>query len=161
MRTLIYPAPCEQKNEGMYVLHLESATNSGNLPHNTSNRQFVARQYQDNRADRCEKVLSEAIHECLKDILGGRAREAIYAFMEREYSVARNELPKHLDELFTVFQQNFGVKAKGVIARAFAKKLYAKLNFEFQPIPKFEFADYLAIIRRRMAAEGTDYAEKS
>jgi hypothetical protein len=140
---------------GKLMLHLEAARNTGNLSHSTSGRQPVTLQCQDQRGHRLEEALSEAIHECLKDILGGRAREAIYAFMEREYSVAGNELPKHLDELFTVFQQNFGVKAKDVIARAFAKKLYAKLDFEFHPIPKFEFADYLAMIKRRMAAEGT------
>ena len=143
------------------MFHLEAARNTGNLLHNTPDRQSVTLQYQEKRGNQLEDALSESIHECLKDILGGRVREAIYAFMEREHSVTRNELPKHLDELFTVFQQNFGVKAKDVIARAFAKKLYAKLDFEFHPIPKFEFFDYLAIIKRRMALEGTQDTSES
>lgn len=136
------------------MIQLEAARNTRSLPHDLSpNRQAVARQDQYRRTDSCERVLSETIHECIKDILGDRVREAIYTFMEREYSVTRNELPAHLDELFTAFQQNFGVKAKDVIARAFAKKLYSKLDVEFHPIPKFEFVDYLAIIKRKMAVE--------
>ena len=135
------------------MLNLESTTNSETTPRNPPNQKAALFQNPDKLADGFERTLSEAVHECLKDIFGGPARDAIYAFMEREYSVARSNLPKHLDELFTVFHQNFGAQAKYIIGRAFAKKLYAKLDFEFSPIPKFEFVDYLTIIKQKMAAE--------
>jgi len=141
------------------MLHLEPASPNNSL-RNIPDRKLVGVQYQDKRTVRFEELLSETIHESLRDVLGGGVRGAIYEFMEREYSVPRNDLPKHLDELFTVFQQNFGLKAKDVIARAFAKKLYAKLNFEFHPIPKFGFTDYLTLVKRRMAERGTDYTQK-
>jgi len=109
----------------------------------------------------CETLFSDAIHESLSDLLGGRATEAIYDFMKRKYSVDRSELPKHLDELSTLFEQTFGVAAKNVITEACAKRVYAKLDLGFRPISNFEFADYLALIRTRMRKEGMDRAEKT
>ncbi|HUK28970.1 MAG TPA: hypothetical protein VLV31_11135 [Candidatus Acidoferrales bacterium] len=138
------------------MLNLESTTNPETTPQTPSTGQPIIFQHREKFADGFEKKLSETVHECLKDIFGGPARDVIYTFMEQEYSVARNNLPKHLDELFTVFHQSLGAQAKAVIGRAFAKKLYAKLDFEFHPIPKFEFADYLAIIKKRIAMEGTN-----
>ena len=136
------------------MIRLGAASKSGYPPR-------TAAAYLYSEADACEKALSEAIHECLQEILGCGVRQAIYEFMERRHSVPRNELTKHVEELFSVFQQNFGVKATDVIARAFAKKLCAKLDIEFHPVPKLEFVDYLAIIRRKITlGERTTQREK-
>ncbi len=99
-------------------------------------------------------LLSDSIGEALTDLLGSRAREAIYDHMERNHSVARNEIPAHLDDLFKLFGRYFGVGSKNVIGRVIARKVYSNLGWEFVSIPHFEFADYLEKIRTRIAKEG-------
>ena len=104
-------------------------------------------------SDAFAKLLSDSIFESMTDLLGIRVREAVYDFMERKYSVARNEIVQHLDQLFTLFDSNFGVTVRKVISRAFVKKVYSKLEWEFLPIPNFEFADYIDTIKTRIARE--------
>ena len=98
-------------------------------------------------------LLSDSIDEALTDLLGSRARESIYDYMERNHSVARNEIPERLDDLFKLFEGYFGVKSKNVIGRVIARKVYSKLDWEFVSIPNFEFGDYLERIRTRVAKE--------
>ncbi len=95
-----------------------------------------------NGPDALRRLLSDSIGEALTDLLGTRAREAIYDYMERNRSVARGEIPYHLDELFKLFERNFGAASKRVIGRVIAKRVYSKLEWEFNPIRNFEFNDH-------------------
>lgn len=99
------------------------------------------------------KLLSDSIGEVLTDLLGTRAREAVFDYMERNYSIARHEIPEHLNQFFMLFERNFGTKSKSVIGRAIAKKVHLKLDWQFEPVPNFEFADYIENIRTRIARE--------
>jgi hypothetical protein len=107
------------------------------------------------------KLLSESINEALTDLIGSRAREAIYDYMERKHSVGRNEIPKHLDSLFTLFEGTFGVGGKKVIGRIIAKKVYAKLDWEFESLPNLEFADYMERIKTDITSEVLEQARSS
>jgi hypothetical protein len=98
-------------------------------------------------------ILSECISEALTDVLGSRAREAIYGYMERKHCVSRNEIPEHLDSLFSLFEDTFGVGGKKVIGRIIAKKVYAKLDWKFEPSPNLEFADYMERIKTKITGE--------
>jgi hypothetical protein len=93
--------------------------------------------------DALTKLLSDSIDEALTDLVGTRAREAIYDCVERNHSIARIEIPNHLEELFSLFEHHFGPASAQVIGRVIAKKAYSKLDWEFRPIPKFEFNDYM------------------
>lgn len=104
-----------------------------------------------NGSDAFLKLLSDSISEALTDLLGTRTREAVFDYMERNYSIARNEIPEHLDQFFTLFERNLGAKTKTVIGRTIARKAYSKLDWEFEPIPNFEFADYLETMKTRLA----------
>ena len=104
-------------------------------------------------ADEVRELLSESIHETLTELLGRRVRESVYDYLERKHSVARNEIPEHLDELFNLLEQYFGVRGMNVIGRAIAKRICLKMNWEFTPIPKFEFADYVRTIKARIAQD--------
>lgn len=95
-------------------------------------------------------LVSDSIDETLTDLLGSRTREAVYGYLQREYSITRNELADYPDQLFTIFERNFGVPAKRVIGRAIARKVYTKLDLKFQPVPHFEFADYMDKVKARL-----------
>ena len=101
-------------------------------------------------------LLSDSISEALTDILGSRAREAVYDYMEREHSVGRNEIPEHLDSFFTLFEDTFGVEGKKVIGRMIAEKVYAKLDWQFESLPNLEFVDYLERIKTKINSEASE-----
>lgn len=99
-----------------------------------------------------DALLFECIDETLTDLLGRLTKEAIYDYLERNCSLARNEIPGHLDDFFNLLEKTFG-KGSKTIGKVIARKLYAKLEWEFEEIPNFGFVDYLERIRGRIARE--------
>ena len=106
--------------------------------------------------DALTKLCSDSIGEALTDLLGKHAKEAIFNYMEKTHSVERNEISEHISDLFALFEQTFGIASKKVIGRAFAKKIYSKLGWEFEPMPNFQFVDYLEAISARIVRESLD-----
>jgi len=107
------------------------------------------------------KLLSDSIAEVLTDLVGTRAREAIYDFMEREHSTARTEIPEHLNEFFGLLENIFGAASEKVVERTIAKKIYSKLNWEFHAVPHFELRDYLDRIKTRLMSVVLESAKPS
>jgi hypothetical protein len=67
-------------------------------------------------------LLLESIDEALTDLLGGRAREAVYDHLERNCLVARNELSSKLGTFLTLLDDTFGKGGK-TIGKVVARKL--------------------------------------
>ena len=101
-----------------------------------------------------DELLLECIDGVLTDVLGTRAREAVYDHLERNCLMSRSELPHRLDDFSSLLEGVFG-KGNKTITKAIAKRLYAKLSWEFVEIPHFELNDYLDRIRLRIATEST------
>jgi hypothetical protein len=99
-----------------------------------------------------EGLLLDSIEETLSDLLGCRAKEAVFDHLERNYFVGREETTRSLGDLFCVLEDTFGRGSK-TIGKAIAKKVYFKLNWEFVDIPEYELTDYLANVKIRLARE--------
>lgn len=97
-------------------------------------------------------LLLESIDEALTDLLGRRAREAVYDYLERNRLVARNELPSRLDVFLRMLDDTFG-KGSKTIGKVVAKKLYSKLEWEFTEVPGYELVDYVESARARVGRE--------
>jgi len=102
-----------------------------------------------------ECLLLESIDDALTDLLGTRAREAVYDYLERTRLLSRKEIPGRLDVLLAVLKDNFGRGAR-TISRVIVRKLYAKLDWDFEDLPNYELTDYIAHVRRRLAKELTE-----
>jgi hypothetical protein len=96
--------------------------------------------------------LSESIDEALTDLLGSRTREAVYDYLERNCSLARNEIPNRLDAFFKLLNETFG-KGGSTIGKVIVKKLYAKLGWEFVEIQSYGLMDYVETVRGRLEKE--------
>ncbi len=107
--------------------------------------------------DRVDSLLLECIDEALTDLLGTRPREAVYDHLERNCFLARSEIPKRLDDFLSLLEDNFG-KASKTIGKVIARKLHAKLDWEFIEIATFELPDYLERIKARLARESKSAA---
>ncbi len=77
-----------------------------------------------------DEILLDMIDESLYELFGTRPREALYDHLERNYGIAREELPKHLDEFSSVLRKNFGASGR-TVERRIAKKFCAKMGKEF------------------------------
>jgi hypothetical protein len=99
-----------------------------------------------------DALLLECIDEGLTDLLGRRAREAVYDHLERNLFLSRNEIPLRLDDFFSLLDETFG-KGSKTIGRYIARKLYTKLDWEFVDVATFQFADYLEMVKDRIARQ--------
>jgi hypothetical protein len=100
-------------------------------------------------ANRFESLILESLDETLGDLLGRRAREAVYDHLERNCFIARSEIPSCLDDLFSVLETTFG-KGSKIIGKVIVKRIYGKLGWEFTEVPNLEFRDYLGMIKTRL-----------
>jgi hypothetical protein len=97
-------------------------------------------------------LLLESIDDVLDNLLRRKTREAIYDYLARNYSVARDEIPGNMDKFFQLTEEAFG-KGNRTIARCIVKRLFEKLEWKFENIQGFDFYDYLEFARARMARE--------
>ena len=99
-----------------------------------------------------EALLGDCIDHVLREVLGNKAKEAIYDYMERNYAVAREDIPTNMGNFFTLTEEAFGTGSK-TIARCIVKRIWQELGWTFTDVPGLEFWDYLEIVQSRMARE--------
>ena len=107
---------------------------------------------QDAGAKTLNDLLLESIDEVLDNLLRRKTREAIYQYLARTYSVARDDVPGNMDKFFQLTEEAFG-KGSRTIAKCIVKRLFEKLGWKFEEIHGFDFYDYLEFARARMARE--------
>jgi hypothetical protein len=90
-------------------------------------------------------LLLEAIDQTLADLLGRRARDAIYDHLERKRYMSRDEVPQRLGEFCDLLDANFG-KGGRTIQRTIAKRLYSKLNKSFPDYPGCTLVEYVEMV---------------
>jgi len=105
-------------------------------------------------------LLLESIDEALTDLLGRRAREAIYDHLERDHRVARNELPDQIETFVELLQETFGRGGK-TIGKVVARRLFSKLDWEFNEIPGYDLGEYVETARERIGREIVSQAKRS
>jgi len=105
-----------------------------------------------------DDLLLICIDEVLSDLLGRRAKEAVYDHLERNCNLARSEVPRHLNKFLGLLEETFGQGSK-TIGRSIIRRLYDKLEWRFEVIPGYEFIDYLETIRNKIAKTLVDHAK--
>jgi hypothetical protein len=73
------------------------------------------------------RLLLEALDDVLDDLLGRQVRESFYDYMERNYYVGRDDIPKRLGDFLLILERTFGKSGK-TIERSIARRLCAKLG---------------------------------
>jgi len=76
-------------------------------------------------------VLVESIDETITALLSRTVVDALYAHLQTNYSISRDEVPYRLDTLLTTLQRIFGVPSSQTITRVVARRFYLKLGLEF------------------------------
>ena len=104
------------------------------------------------QTDSLDLLLLDSMDEALADLLGRRTREALYDYLARNSLIARNEIPRRLDEFTKLLQIVFG-RGSSTIGKVIAKHLYAKLRLEFVESRSYELVDYVRTARERVEKE--------
>jgi hypothetical protein len=94
-------------------------------------------------------LLSESIEEVLGNLLGERAKQAIYVCLERQ-GLQRQQIPEHLSRFDAFLEDNFG-KAGAVIERQIAKRFYTVLGLDLVEEPHHALTDYVDMASRRLS----------
>jgi hypothetical protein len=88
-------------------------------------------------------ALVESIDETITALLSGAVVDALYAHLQTNYSISRNEIPYRLDTLFTTLEKIFGIRSSQTITKAIARKFYLKLGLEFTANPSGTLLEYV------------------
>jgi hypothetical protein len=89
-----------------------------------------------------DRLLAESVDEGFIGLLGDSVKQALYNYWERDYSIAREEIPMKLNEFGTALENTFGSSSR-TVSKTIAKKLYAKLGIKFVEKPEFSFLEYV------------------
>lgn len=107
-----------------------------------------------------DDLVFESTDEVLTDLIGRRPKEAVYDHLERNYSIARDAIPKNLPKFVELLEATFG-RGSGTICKAIVRRLFQKLGWDFTEIKGFEFLDYLETARARIARELIEQAKSA
>jgi hypothetical protein len=96
-----------------------------------------------NQYQEFNEALIEAIDETISELLSGSVVNAIYAHLEKVYSITKSEVPNRPELLFSALEKTFGVNGSRTISKAIARKLYAKYGFPFNGNPGRKLPEYV------------------
>ena len=92
------------------------------------------------------EALVDSIDTALVDLVGARAREAIYDQLARQLALAKEDIPMHLDEFRGIMKTAFGPagsRVEGFIAR----RLYETLGWKFLDMEGFGLNEHFAFVK--------------
>ncbi|MGA2626727.1 MAG: hypothetical protein ABSF63_06665 [Candidatus Bathyarchaeia archaeon] len=92
-------------------------------------------------------LLSDSIEEVLGDLLGERAKQAVYACLERQ-GLPQHQIPEHLPRFDAFLEDKFG-RGGRVIEAWIAERLYTQLGLELIAMPDYGLTDYVDMASRR------------
>jgi hypothetical protein len=96
------------------------------------------------------EVLVESIDETITALLSRTVVDALYAHLQTNHSVSKDEMPYQLDTLFTTLSEIFGVRSSQTITNAISKKFYLKLGLEFTDHPSRTLLEYVDEAKSRL-----------
>jgi len=91
---------------------------------------------------RFDELVSECVDEALTDLLGGKAKQTVFTRLEKQYSIAKEQIPRRLDDFSPALERMFG-KSGQTIGKIFARTLYSRLGLEYVDKSEYEFRDYV------------------
>ena len=94
------------------------------------------------------KLLLEAVDETLSS-LGNSSKRAVYFYLERNFSIKKQDIPNRIEEFTDAIEKLFGNGAK-ILEIQIMKHLYENLGRDFEYFPENDnllFAEYAKVVR--------------
>ena len=104
------------------------------------------------RKNEIAEFLVKTLDSGLKEIFGEYAASIIYDYMERNFSLRKDEIPTRIEE-FRKGLRKFLSTGAYVVEKAVLKKLYRSYGLEFEEKENYDFEDYLEELKRKLKSE--------
>lgn len=88
-------------------------------------------------------TLVKSIDETITDLLSEAVLKALYAHLEKVYSLTRDKVPYRLETLSSALEKTFGMRGSRTISKAIARKFYTKLGLTFSDNPGGTLIEYV------------------
>lgn len=95
-----------------------------------------------------EKLLLSAVDQALSS-LGESSKQAIYFYLDKSFSIEKQEIPNKIEPFKEALEEVFGVGAS-FLEVLIMKRLYETIggNFQWKDSQEFTFAEYVATAKR-------------
>ncbi|MGA8905857.1 MAG: hypothetical protein WB661_12710 [Candidatus Bathyarchaeia archaeon] len=90
-------------------------------------RNFTTRIKPKISATEFHNLFLESLDGALIDLLGPAVSEAIYGYVDRQLGLSRDDIPKHIDEIWILFDRVMG-KASKIIQKRVLERVYKGLQ---------------------------------
>ena len=106
-----------------------------------------------------DDLVFKSVDETLAAVLGFTVRDAVYLALLTDFSVTKEELPKHLDKFEQLLEHNFGERAAEVLSRSIARRLCSELKLSFVEHAGFGLPEYVAEAKSKLLKIGSSTTE--
>ena len=98
--------------------------------------------------------MADSIDETIRELFSPRVLEEFHGVMSGKYDVSRDELPYRLETAYKVLTNVFGMKGAETISRMITRRLYRRLDLEFDGAVGLTLLDYVEIAKKKLAQSG-------
>lgn len=95
-----------------------------------------------------ERILLVAVEEGLSS-LGDSPKKAIFFYLETSFKIRKDKIPANLTEFAKALEKIFGPGAS-YLEKLIAKRLYEKLELEFEEVESWNFLEYVNNVKKRL-----------
>jgi hypothetical protein len=98
-----------------------------------------------------KELLLKAVDAALSP-LGDSSKHAVYFYLEKNFTVKRQDIPNKIEEFTTAIEEIFGYGAK-ILETEIMKQLYLKVGSDFEYYPEKDdliFVEYIDAVRKRV-----------
>lgn len=99
-----------------------------------------------------DRVLLDAVEECLGQVLGETAAEVTFLHLERNSGLKREEIPRNIEEFSSALTELLGSGTRP-LKKLVIELLYSKLEVEYDEKSELMFAGQIEKLRKRFEAE--------
>ena len=97
-------------------------------------------------------MLSSAIEDTIREVLGQSVLHDLYANLKGKYDVSREELPYRTETVYAILENTFGVIGARSIGPSIAERFYAKLGLAFHNHEGYTLLDYVQIAKAKLTS---------
>ena len=100
-----------------------------------------------------DDLLGKSIDETLTSLFSREVVEALYFHLKKFHSLPKEQVPQKLETLNLTLERTFGQPTSRTIGKAIAKRLYAKLEFNFprHNNPGLTLLDYVEEAKKKLS----------
>lgn len=111
-----------------------------------------------------DKILLEVVDQGIRNVLGEPAVRFIYDYIEKNFSLRRNDIPVELEVFAEGLDEMLGSGAK-VIENYIVKNLCSHLGFNYQCKKDYRFSDYVRkievkFLRSRLKSRSINFEQE-